>query len=243
MNCRFEINTSQILSTIQTMKTIDHIYHFTKDLDVLKAVIDLGFMPSYSKETLGNRNILVPMVSFSNILLRDVGEEEVLSYGEFAIGFTRQWGINNSLNPVTYTYEDGLLEKNIQTYLDNAIFLSRIDHYKEYFERLSQVPQGRPFSELIELTNTSNEVSSILDFLSKNYSEEYNAPLFEMIANHAKVIGDATLPIITLTKRHEIVSSEDQKFIAYNDREWRKNYPELGFLFQTNAEDEEIQED
>jgi hypothetical protein len=225
------------------MKTVDYIYHFTKDIDVLKVILDLGFMPSYAKETLSNRNILVPMVSFSNILLRDVGDGEVINYGNFAVGFTRQWGITSGLNPVIYTYEDGLLEKNIQKYLDNAIFLSSINTFRQFFERLSKDPQEPPWSEQFELTNTSKEVYSILDFLSKNYSEEYNAPLFEMIASYAKTIGDATLPIISLTKRHEVFSLKGQKFIAYNDREWRKNYPNLGFLFETNAGDAEIQED
>lgn len=213
------------------LKQIDFLYHFTRDLETLKEIFKHGFKPSYAKEQLADINILVPMVSFSNILLRDVGEDEVLNYGDYAIALTREWGIGNQVNPVVYTYEKGMLYNALNTFLHNSIFLSRIQEYKDYFKKFSDCKCG-PFSKLIYLTNTSKEVMDILDYLSIKYDEH----LVEILSNHAKTIHETNFPIITLTKPYKVVSSKGKEFIAYNDREWRKLYSDLKVIFESDPE-------
>lgn len=213
------------------LKQIDFLYHFTRDLETLKEIFRHGFKPSYAKEQLAKINILVPMVSFSNILLRDVGEDEVLNYGDYAIAITREWGISNQVNPVVYTYEKGMLYNALNTFLHNSIFLSRIHEYKDHFKKFSDCKCG-PFSKHISLTNTSKEIMDILDYLSIKYDEH----LVEILSNHAKTIHDTNFPIITLTKPYKVVSSKGKEFIAYNDREWRKLYSDLKVIFESDPE-------
>src|SRR3954467_12670457 len=105
------------------LNLVNHLSHFTRSYNALESIVKEGFMPSYAKEKLAKREVMVSMISFSNVLLRDVGDEEVLSYGQYALIFDRDWGIANILNPVSYTYEDGLLDEALTNILKSTIFL------------------------------------------------------------------------------------------------------------------------
>src|SRR5689334_23301426 len=87
------------------LKQVDHLFHITKKIETVKEIFRYGYKPSYAIETLAGKRIKVLMVSFSNVLLRDVGEQEVINYGSYAVVMTREWGIKNHVNPVVYTYD------------------------------------------------------------------------------------------------------------------------------------------
>lgn len=193
-----------------------------------------GFKPSYANEKLDDKNILVAMVSFSNILLRDVGNGEVIFYGNYAIGFNREWGIYNTINPVVYTYDKGILHRALSQILYSTIFLNVMQTYKSHFKIFSDRAYG-PFSKRIHLTNTPKEVKDILDFLTVKYDED----LVTILSNHAKSMYDTNFPILTLTKPYKVTNSEGKELIAYNDREWRKLYSQLGVVFEGDKEYEE----
>lgn len=216
------------------LKQVDHLFHFTKDMASTKDIFKFGFKPSYAKEKLDNKNIIVPMVSFSNILMRDVGTDEVIFYGDFAVCFERQWGIANKIDPVIYSYEQGLLHSALNTFLFSSIFLKHIQTYKKYLKIFSEKNYG-PFSKRISLSNTPKEVMDILDYLSTKYDEN----LLIVFSNYARMIYDTNLPILTLAKPYKVVSAKGQEFIAYNDREWRKLYPQLPIYFEGDLEYEE----
>lgn len=213
------------------LKKIDHLFHFTKSFNTLPEIFRYGFKPSYARETLVGQNIMVPMVSFSNILLRDVGKQEVLNYGGYAVIVERDWGIANDINPVVYTYNNGLLEKALHIFFYNSLFLTRLEVYKDKFKVFSDTGYG-PFSKRISLTNTPKEVMDILDYLSTKYDED----LLIILSNHAKAIYDANFPVLTLTKPYVVTDAKGNQFIAYNDREWRKLYKDLKVLFESEDE-------
>lgn len=82
------------------MKEINQIIHITKSLEIIKSILINGFYTSYAKETFNGKNILIPMISFSNILFRDIGENEVVDYGKYGIVFDRDYIIDKfNLNP------------------------------------------------------------------------------------------------------------------------------------------------
>ena len=214
------------------MNTIEHLYHFTKSIDILIEIFENGFKPSYAKEQLDARNILLPMISFSNILLRDVGDKEVLFYGNYAIGFQREWGIERKLNPVLYTYPNGDLQNGVNTIIEHSVFVSAVNKYHDYF-KINTEKQWK-FSNQIQLTNTSKEALNIIDYISLHYDEE----LVEHLSNWAKKVHYTNLNFIRLTKPYEVINSKGEKFIAYNDREWRRTYPDLEIFFEDTNVDE-----
>lgn len=174
---------------------------------------------------------MVPMVSFSNILLRNVGKQEILNYGGYVVIVEREWSIANDINPVVYTYKNGLLEKALHIFFYNSLFLTRLEVYKERFKEFSDSGYG-PFSKRISLTYTPKEVMDILDHLSMKYDED----LLMILSNHAKAIYDSNFPVLTLTNPYLISDAKGNHFVAYNEREWRKLYKELKALFESDDE-------
>ncbi len=83
------------------------LFHFTKDIPSLQSILVNGFWPKYCVEDvcwLGYSifdYIAYPMVSFCDIPLSRISEH-VSSYGKFGIGMTKEWAIQNRLNPVLY---------------------------------------------------------------------------------------------------------------------------------------------
>jgi hypothetical protein len=216
------------------MNTIDTLYYFTSK-ETLENIISDGFKPSYANERFGDWNILIPMVSFSNVLLRDIGHDQVLSYGEFGIGFSRLWGIQNNINPVVYSFNEGVTAKAIKAYLDNSVLISRISSYKENLKKFSDHKCG-PFSKRISVSNTSKESMDIIDYLSMQFNEE----LVDIISRYGQVNFEQTKTLILLAKPYEVENNDGEKFIAYNDREWRKTYPQLDFILDSEESYQEM---
>jgi hypothetical protein len=63
-----------------------------------------GFHPSYCQEKIGDLKYLIPMVSFCNISIRDVGL--YMRYGDYGIGMTMDWALQNRISPVIYVHEN-----------------------------------------------------------------------------------------------------------------------------------------
>ena len=85
-------------------KKVGHIFHYTKTFDSLLGILKSGFLPSYCQETVGDLKYLIPMVSFCNISIRDVGL--YMRYGDYGIGMTMDWALQNRISPVIYVHEN-----------------------------------------------------------------------------------------------------------------------------------------
>lgn len=79
--------------------------HFTASKDALKGILSSNFKLKYCKETLilgaKEASFFVPMVSFCEIPLSQI-KEHLDKYGSYGIGLTREWAVQNALNPVLY---------------------------------------------------------------------------------------------------------------------------------------------
>ncbi|WP_460100116.1 abortive infection system antitoxin AbiGi family protein [Pseudomonas sp. H3_C08] len=94
------------------------LFHFTKNLDILKSVLLEGFWPRYCLEdiawqTLNKEFVAYPMVCFCDIPISRIAEH-VKFYGSFGLGLTKEWGIRNHLNPVIYFSGSNPLHRSIR---------------------------------------------------------------------------------------------------------------------------------
>lgn len=94
------------------------LFHFTKNVDVLKSVLLNGFWPRYCLEdiawqTLKKEFIAYPMVCFCDIPISRI-TEHVKFYGSFGLGLTKEWGVKNNLNPVIYFSGSNPLHQSIR---------------------------------------------------------------------------------------------------------------------------------
>lgn len=86
------------------------LFHFTKDLKVLKSILKHGFFPKYSLEDIAwfvaqeIDAVAFPVVSFCDIPLSRI-TDHVTFYGQYGIGMRRQWGIKRGFNPIVYVSE------------------------------------------------------------------------------------------------------------------------------------------
>lgn len=92
--------------------TSDSLFHFTTSLKKLKGIIKEKFRVSYCAErcklNYETHQSIYPMVSFCDIPL-SIARNHLRSYGEYAIGLNKQWGITNKLNPVVYVEANSIL--------------------------------------------------------------------------------------------------------------------------------------
>jgi hypothetical protein len=90
------------------------LFHFTNKKS-LYDILGSTFKVSYARERIlgGNqiKEFAVPMVSFSDLRLSEL-KDNIGTYGKFGIGLTKEWAINNGLNPVMYASQNSLFTEN-----------------------------------------------------------------------------------------------------------------------------------
>lgn len=100
----------------------DILFHFTNATG-LKGILATGFQIKYAREKITNkgseRKFGVPMTSFCDLRLSEL-PFHMNKYGKFGIGLSKQWAIQNGLNPVAYVTAESeftnLLLEGLQTY-------------------------------------------------------------------------------------------------------------------------------
>lgn len=97
--------TFSIADKIFPSKDVNHVIRYCSKLNYIIDNINLGgFYPSYCQEKFNKEDLLIPMVSFCNIPIKDV--ENYMYYGDYGIGFTMEWALKNKLSPVMYVHEN-----------------------------------------------------------------------------------------------------------------------------------------
>lgn len=130
--------------------TTKSLFHFTKNINVLKSILEYGFIPLYSNES-ESLSIIewnkekyshYPMVCFCDIPLKHV-KEHTTTYGPYGIGLSKEWGLKNNLNPVFYI-EKGKFISNELTY--SAMQLGKVVLEKPLIYNSFKVDLAKIFS-------------------------------------------------------------------------------------------------
>lgn len=212
------------------MKQVNQLLHQTGTLGVLESIIENGFYTSYTEELLAGKKLLIPMVSFSNIMFRDIGEREVVDYGSYGIGISRETGMKYDLNPVVYVYENSLVENGVHENFGFSILPQTLSLFKKLRSdfKTNKVNSQKRNSELISFKPLPSEVKNLIDSISENTDDD----LIESIKNLFGKIFETSHKQIMLLKPYKVENTEGQKFIAYNEREWRKTFFDLNFYYE-----------
>lgn len=207
------------------MKQINQLLHFTSNIEILKSILKNGLYTSYGKEIFCGKNQLVPMISFSNILFRDVGENEVVSYGNYGIGISREIGMTKyGLNPVFYVSKDSEIEKSIEYQFNESMIPQAFEVFKQY-DIKSKSCCGS-FLDNAEISPLSKEVEVIARSINSGTSDDLIESFRTIFGN----LFEASMHQILLLKNYRVTDKYGKEFIAYNEREWRKSFFELHFI-------------
>ena len=207
------------------MKEINQIIHVTKNIDTLKSILKNGFYTSYAKEKFGDKNILIPMISFSNILFRDIGENEVVNYGNYGVVFNRDYIIEKfNLNPVFYVKNVSELNDIFLYNFQTSIIPQTLQIAKKFYVDC----KCEKFSEHIKINPITEEIKSLIDSLDENVNDEFIHSLKIIFENYYT----NTLKHALLLKPYKVVTKNEETKIAYNEREWRKSFFDLNFIYE-----------
>lgn len=97
------------------------IIHYTNSFEILKSILEEGFRIKYCTEVLrllendGSR-AAHPMISFCDIPLSN-STQHFNAYGRYGIGLSKNWAIENGVNPVLYIDRKSLFAKSLSQLL------------------------------------------------------------------------------------------------------------------------------
>jgi hypothetical protein len=205
------------------MKEINQIIHLTNSKEILESILKNGFYTSYNSENFGKRNILIPMISFANILFRDIGENEVVDYGKYGIVFDRDFAIKKfDLNPVFYVKNDTDIDLAFKYNFENSIVPQTLKIFKNaYVEK-----DIKNVTDYISINPISEEIKNLLNTLDKNVNDDFLQSLKVIFENYFV----NSLKQALLLKPFKVQNKAGVTKIAYNEREWRKSFFNLHFI-------------
>lgn len=173
----------------------DNLYHFTKNIENLKSIIENGFIPFFGEEIVhfddyGDCQIRVesfPRVCFTDLPV-DLIQNHKDKYGTYAIGMKKDWAIKNGMNPILYIQKNSFIGTSL------SLLIERIFNFHENLR-------------VDEKINPSQEL--VLQGLLK---------LNDMIGRFSKQyeVDDKT-PDIQINDR--LIKRDKGRF--YDEREWR----------------------
>lgn len=110
------------------------LFHFTKDLETLKKILKNGFWPRYCledtrwHEQLDAETVAFPMVCFCDIPLSKI-HSHLNFYGKYGLGVTKEWAINNKINPILYLAGENTLSQALREIISYAYSLEETEKY------------------------------------------------------------------------------------------------------------------
>jgi hypothetical protein len=117
------------------MKEVNQLIHLTRNITRLKSILKNGLYTSYNKEILADKNVLIPMISFCNVLFRDLGKNEVIDYGSYGIVIDRTYAIEIlGLNPVLYLYSNSVVEDSFKYNFESTALPQALEVIKTIYQ-------------------------------------------------------------------------------------------------------------
>lgn len=93
------------------------LFHFTRKISNLKLILrGKKFRASYNIENVqaffpNESYLAIPMVCFCDIPLKFITDNHTKRYGYFGLGFRKEWGLKNKINPISYRTKESSSEK------------------------------------------------------------------------------------------------------------------------------------
>lgn len=126
------------------MISANTLFHFTSKLSHLENILENSFSPRYCLEVIHGSTQHkyddfeggLPMVCFCDIPLSQT-IHHMSTYGEYGIGFTKEWGLRNKITPVLYYYKDSPLFDSYQKTMD--LILKTVKPPSEIFDEITRI--------------------------------------------------------------------------------------------------------
>ena len=194
------------------------LFHFTYNKNSLLSILKNGLYVRYSLENFESlindkAEIVFPMTCFCDIPLSHV-RRHTNTYGKYAIGLSKSWGMKNQINPIIYTYPN-----SATTTILNDVF-ENIENFFDIEEKeLEKFKLNRSAEIVYERFNTREEEFS-------KRVESVNSKLSHFIRYIKPYEG----------KFYRNGDYLENTVRFYDEREWRFT-PSREFLFSKEMKD------
>lgn len=198
----------------------DTLFTFTSHVDYLITSIKDGMIsPRYCAEDLsylkirGIKKMAFPMKCFCDINLHKL-EDHLVWYGYYGLAFSKEWGMENKIQPIQYINPDSELRKDFASAFSAAL---KVDTSKQSAAQqkmksflLHQLMYYKPYSGMFENRNTKKRLKKcftdecewrfIPDVTVAGFQQVYydqniiNAGVLNDMSNAMSGIADISLP-------------------------------------------------
>ncbi|HEY6436969.1 MAG TPA: abortive infection system antitoxin AbiGi family protein [Ignavibacteriaceae bacterium] len=175
-------------------KKVEHIFHYTKTVDSILGILKSGYHPSYCQEEIGELQYLIPMVSFCNISIKDVGL--YMRYGEYGIGMSVDWALSNKISPVIYVHENSPFS-DLHSKVNKLLLWDMVGKQMERFRKVIEEAVAKG-----ENPDTTVGIQKDEDM------------------NLLAAINEITVPALQFFKNWKI-NYYGKEIVTYQEREWR----------------------
>jgi hypothetical protein len=150
------------------------LFHFTSTQSALVSILTHEFRPRYCLEDfrgviggqLGDSDLAVaiPMVCFCDIPLSQTADH-MATYGHYALGLTKSWGIKNKISPVLYTYpHSATTEAYVGLHIDLEVYKGTLDDQADFSGRTERfLCFMKPYHGTIERSGVTVEDVTFYD--------------------------------------------------------------------------------
>jgi len=119
------------------------LFHFTTKISTLKLILsEKRLRASYNIEFIGDmypeqQYAAIPMVCFCDIPLKFIIKNHTHRYGHIGLGFKKDWGLRNKVNPIMYRVKESPIEKPFMDLIrETNLNLNRASkNYSSVFEK------------------------------------------------------------------------------------------------------------
>lgn len=194
------------------------LFHFTYNKNSLLSILKNGLYVRYSLENFESlindkAEIVFPMTCFCDIPLSHV-RRHTNTYGKYAIGLSKSWGMKNKINPIIYTYPNSAtttILNDVFENIENFFDIEEKELKKFKFNRSAEIVYERFNTREEEFSKRVESVNSKLSHFIR-YIKPYEGKFYRN--------GDYL----------------ENPIRFYDDREWRFT-PSREFLFSKEMKD------
>ena len=142
------------------------------------------------------------MISFCNVLFRDLGKNEVLDYGSYGIVIERTYGIIDlGLNPVLYLYSNSVVENSFKYNFESTTLPQALEVIKTIYKGCN----CEKVTDHIQIEPLNIEVKNLINSIDKNTNDNLINSLKELFAK----LFENTVNQVVLSKPYKVFTKKN----------------------------------
>jgi len=200
------------------------LFHFTGKIDtILKIIEGKTLRASLNLESVQNffpnkKFIATPMVCFCDIPLKFISDNHTKRYGEFGLGFKKDWGIRNKVSPILYRMDNSDFSNSFNnSSLEINRIIEKLELMKTFFE--GNLSELQAIQYMLSSLNSHSE--NMAGFV-KAYEENFRNRLRN---NYV----DREWRWVPENTKKEFHDSDDEKYRSRLNKKYLKNPNHIKF--------------